>query len=140
MWTASGTRDRKRCGPRLRRSLRSSPTRTGATPGTWSAGDRGVSEWTFTGTRSDGTRVEVNGCDLLTFRDGKIAVKNAFRKTIDQLSVGYALPPSVRREQARVFMKQLPDATVNDFKGKFRGDVLLPGDAGYDEARRCGTP
>lgn len=43
-------------------------------------GDRGVSEWTFTGTRHDGRRVEVNGCDLLTFRDGKIAVKNSFRK------------------------------------------------------------
>jgi uncharacterized protein (TIGR02246 family) len=44
------------------------------------AGDRGVSEWTFTGTRRDGTRVEVTGCDLLTFRDGRIAVKNAYRK------------------------------------------------------------
>ncbi len=43
-------------------------------------GDRGVSEWTFTGTRSDGTRVEVDGCDLFTFRDGKIAVKNSYRK------------------------------------------------------------
>ena len=43
-------------------------------------GDRGVSEWTFTGTRADGTRVEVNGCDLFTFRDGKIAVKNSYRK------------------------------------------------------------
>ena len=45
------------------------------------AGDRGVSEWRFTGTRSDGTRVEVNGCDLFTFRDGRIAVKNSYRKT-----------------------------------------------------------
>lgn len=43
-------------------------------------GDRGVSEWTFTGTRADGARVEVNGCDVLTFRDGKIAVKNSYRK------------------------------------------------------------
>ncbi|MEW5709250.1 MAG: nuclear transport factor 2 family protein [Pseudomonadota bacterium] len=43
-------------------------------------GDRGVSEWTFTGTQADGTRIEVNGVDLFTFRDGKIAVKNAFRK------------------------------------------------------------
>ena len=43
-------------------------------------GDRGVSEWTFTGTRADGTRVEVNGCDVFTFRDGKIAVKNSYRK------------------------------------------------------------
>lgn len=43
-------------------------------------GDRGVSEWTFTGTRRDGTRVEVHGCDLFTFREGKIAVKNSYRK------------------------------------------------------------
>ncbi len=44
------------------------------------AGDRGVSEWTFTGTRIDGTRVEVNGCDLFTFHAGKIALKNSYRK------------------------------------------------------------
>jgi steroid delta-isomerase-like uncharacterized protein len=43
-------------------------------------GDRGVSEWTFTGTRADGSRVEVHGCDVFTFRDGKIAVKNSYRK------------------------------------------------------------
>jgi len=43
-------------------------------------GNRGVSEWTFTGTLKDGRRVEVAGCDLFTFRDGKIAVKNSFRK------------------------------------------------------------
>ena len=42
--------------------------------------ERGVSEWTFTGTRSDGSRVEVHGCDLFTFRDGKIALKNSYRK------------------------------------------------------------
>ena len=43
-------------------------------------GDRGVSEWTFTGTRPDGTRVEVNGCDLFLLREGRIAVKNSYRK------------------------------------------------------------
>jgi ketosteroid isomerase-like protein len=43
-------------------------------------GDRGVSEWTFTGTLKDGKRVEVTGCDLFTFRNGKIAIKNSFRK------------------------------------------------------------
>ena len=43
-------------------------------------GERGVSEWTFTGTRADGTRVEVHGCDLFKFRDGKIALKNSYRK------------------------------------------------------------
>jgi steroid delta-isomerase-like uncharacterized protein len=44
------------------------------------AGERGVSEWTFTGTAADGARVEANGVDVFTFRDGKILVKNAFRK------------------------------------------------------------
>ncbi len=43
-------------------------------------GDRGWSEWTFSGTLRDGRRVEVNGCDLFTFRDGRIAIKNSFRK------------------------------------------------------------
>ena len=43
-------------------------------------GNRGVSEWTFTGTQADGRRVEVNGCDIFTFREGKIAVKNSYRK------------------------------------------------------------
>lgn len=44
------------------------------------SGNRGVSEWTFSGTRADGRRVEVTGCDLFTFKNGKIAVKNSYRK------------------------------------------------------------
>ena len=44
------------------------------------AGDRGVSEWVFTATSSDGSRVEVQGCDVFTFEDGKIAIKNSYRK------------------------------------------------------------
>lgn len=44
-------------------------------------GERGVSEWTFTGTRTDGSLVEVHGCDLFFFRDGKIALKNSYRKS-----------------------------------------------------------
>lgn len=43
-------------------------------------GDRGVSESTFRGTKADGTRIEARMVDVFTFRDGKIAVKNAFRK------------------------------------------------------------
>jgi steroid delta-isomerase-like uncharacterized protein len=46
----------------------------------FASGNRGVSEWTFTGTQKDGKRVEVTGCDLFTFREGKIAVKNSYRK------------------------------------------------------------
>jgi ketosteroid isomerase-like protein len=44
-------------------------------------GDHGVSTWTYRGTSVDGARVEVDGIDLFTFRDGKILVKNTFRKT-----------------------------------------------------------
>jgi ketosteroid isomerase-like protein len=43
------------------------------------AGDRGLSEWLFTGT-ADGRKVEVNGCDVFTFERGKITVKSSFFK------------------------------------------------------------
>jgi hypothetical protein len=43
-------------------------------------GNRGVSEWIFTGTNTEGKRSEVAGCDIFTFRDGKIQVKNSYRK------------------------------------------------------------
>jgi len=46
----------------------------------WVAGDRGVSESTFTGTAADGSRVEADMVDVFTFKNGKIQVKNAFRK------------------------------------------------------------
>ena len=44
------------------------------------AGNRGVSESTFKGTRGDGARIEARMVDVFTFRDGKIVVKNAYRK------------------------------------------------------------
>lgn len=44
-------------------------------------GDRAVSEWTFSGTDAEGGRVEAQGADLFTLRDGKIIVKQALRKT-----------------------------------------------------------
>jgi ketosteroid isomerase-like protein len=43
-------------------------------------GDFGVSQWTFTGTAADGSRVETDGVDVFAFRNGKIILKNAFRK------------------------------------------------------------
>ena len=43
-------------------------------------GDRAVSEWTFSGTDANGNRVEAQGADLFTLRDGKIVVKQALRK------------------------------------------------------------
>lgn len=46
------------------------------------SGSRGISEWTFVGTRaSDGRRVEVDGCDLFTFLGDKIRVKDSWRKS-----------------------------------------------------------
>ena len=44
------------------------------------SGDRGASEWTLTGTTTDGERIEVRGCDLWTFRDGLIVRKDSFWK------------------------------------------------------------
>ncbi|MEM7506565.1 MAG: nuclear transport factor 2 family protein [Pseudomonadota bacterium] len=43
-------------------------------------GDRAVSEWIFSGTAADGSRVEAEGADLFTLRDGQIVVKQALRK------------------------------------------------------------
>jgi ketosteroid isomerase-like protein len=44
-------------------------------------GNRGVSEWTISGTTTDGEAIEVRGCDVWTFApDGRIAVKNSFWK------------------------------------------------------------
>lgn len=44
------------------------------------AGARAVTEWRFTGTTRAGQKVEVNGCDVFTLRDGRIALKNSYRK------------------------------------------------------------
>ena len=47
------------------------------------SGDRGASEWTLTGTTTDGQRLEVRGCDLWTFRDGKIVKKDSYWKIVE---------------------------------------------------------
>jgi len=44
------------------------------------SGNRGLSEWVFSGTKLDGSMIEVTGCDIFTFKDGKIAIKNSYRK------------------------------------------------------------
>jgi taurine dehydrogenase small subunit len=43
-------------------------------------GDRGASEWTLSGTTTAGQPVEVRGCDLWTFRDGQIVLKDSYWK------------------------------------------------------------
>jgi ketosteroid isomerase-like protein len=49
----------------------------------WTCGDRGVSEWTIRGTQSTGEPIEVRGCDLFEFTDGKISRKDSFWKIVD---------------------------------------------------------
>jgi dienelactone hydrolase len=44
------------------------------------SGDRGASEWVFSGHGRDGGPIEVAGCDLFVFRGNKIVLKNSFRK------------------------------------------------------------
>lgn len=49
----------------------------------WVCGHLGVSEWTLTGTRKGGDRIEVRGVDLLEFRDGKVVRKDSFWKILE---------------------------------------------------------
>ena len=42
-----------------------------------------VSEWTLTGTKKSGGRIEVRGVDLLEFREGKVTRKDSFWKILD---------------------------------------------------------
>jgi steroid delta-isomerase-like uncharacterized protein len=49
----------------------------------WTSGDRGVSEWTIRGTTAAGQSIEVRGCDLFEFTDGKISRKDSFWKIIE---------------------------------------------------------
>ncbi len=51
-------------------------------------GDRGVSESSFTGTKADGTRIEARMVDVFNLRDGKIVIKNAFRKDRPPIPLG----------------------------------------------------
>ena len=47
------------------------------------AASTGISKWTLTGTRRDGQRVEVWGCDFYTFRDGKVTRKDSYWKIVE---------------------------------------------------------
>ncbi len=51
------------------------------------SGDKAITESTFCATKPDGSRIEARMVDVFTVRDGKIAVKNAFRKDRPALMV-----------------------------------------------------
>ena len=50
----------------------------------WVAGDRGVSEWTLTGTTLKGVPIKVRGCDLWEFKNGKIFRKDSYWKIVEK--------------------------------------------------------
>jgi ketosteroid isomerase-like protein len=50
----------------------------------WVAGDRGCSEWLLTGTGVDGAPIEVRGCDLFEFGDGRIRRKDSYWKIVER--------------------------------------------------------
>ena len=51
----------------------------------WVSGDgrNGVSEWTLTGTTTSGVKLNVRGCDLWEFENGKVTRKNSFWKIVE---------------------------------------------------------
>ncbi len=44
------------------------------------AGDRGSSEWVLRATTPDGAPIEMDSCDLFSFRNGRLAVVSAYRR------------------------------------------------------------
>jgi len=46
-------------------------------------GDTGASKWTLTGTTPAGVKIEVNGCDFYTFRDGLVVRKDSYWKIVE---------------------------------------------------------
>lgn len=49
----------------------------------WVCGDHAVSKWRLTGTTTDGRRLDVRGCDLFDFRDGKCIRKDSYWKMVE---------------------------------------------------------
>ena len=47
-------------------------------------GNMGVSEWTLTGTTTAGVKLNVRGCDLWEFRNGKITRKDSYWKIVER--------------------------------------------------------
>lgn len=47
------------------------------------AAETGISKWKLTGTTPKGIKVEVQGCDFYTFRDGKVVRKDSYWKIVE---------------------------------------------------------
>ena len=52
-------------------------------PSHFVSGNRGITQWLFTGTTADGKETcRVHGCDVFEFENGKIKVKDSYRKQV----------------------------------------------------------
>lgn len=51
----------------------------------WGNGNMVASEWLLTGTKPDGVKVKVCGCDHYEFRDGKVIRKDSYWKIVEPL-------------------------------------------------------
>jgi ketosteroid isomerase-like protein len=47
------------------------------------SGNCGMSKWLLTGTKLDGQKVRVRGCDFYTFREGKVVRKDSYWKIVE---------------------------------------------------------
>lgn len=52
------------------------------------AGDRAACEWRYFSTDKNDNEIVIHGCDLYTFVDDKISVKDSFRKTYPRVMPG----------------------------------------------------
>ena len=88
METGLGARDVRAGRPCARRwpeGSRAFPTSTTAVSSilSTSAANAGISKWILTGTRRDGQRIEVWGCDFYTFRGEKVVRKDSYWKIVE---------------------------------------------------------
>lgn len=49
----------------------------------WISGNKGVSEWTLTGTNLSGNKIKVRGCDHWEFNNGKVTRKDSYWKIVE---------------------------------------------------------
>jgi ketosteroid isomerase-like protein len=47
------------------------------------SGDCGMSKWLLTGTKRNGEKVKVQGCDFYTFRDSQVVRKDSYWKIVE---------------------------------------------------------
>src|SRR5215510_13234188 len=77
------------------------------------AGDRWVSEWVFTGTTTDGKKIEVNGCDIFTFRNRQDRHQGGASRAPSRSSNSVQRDASIARAASTTLgSKRVPDSSL----------------------------